>query len=191
MGQKSLKQQIDERLSKGMSKAEVFAELHGTSAQDRRIAQLIAAYPDPVLCERHKTLRRLVLALASVQLVVAVGYGLLVQQDGGALLRLWAGLAAVFVQGVLLWAFIRNSVGAYNAYIVLAMSQLSRPFLLWKSNPGVALAAVALSLGLMFFVRYVRLRLFPDATLLGVKKIRGRYAFLEESAAAEHLASPS
>lgn len=180
MGKKSLKQQIHECLSQGMSKAEAFAKFQGAGAKDSRLAQIIAAYPDPLLCQAHRVKRRLVIALASLQLILALGSGLVLGARHGAVLQLCIAGGIALIPALLLWAFMRNLVGAYNAYIYLSLMQL--PSLLggWGAHPGQTVAAVVLNLGFVLFVRNVRESLFPYATLFGTRKRDGRYAFLTE-----------
>lgn len=174
----SLKQEIHELLAQGVSPADVFERFRGAKAKEATVANIIAAYPDPALLKQYKAKRELVIAMAVVQALLALGLGLVLEPGMVPLVQIGLTLLSTFIPALLLWGFIRNMMGAYNAYILVAFSQLPRLLMDAGSSPLFTLAALVVNVGLIVYVRNVREHLFPYAGLLGAKKRDGVYVFL-------------
>jgi hypothetical protein len=83
-----------------------------------------------------------------------------------------AGFALLFVFG-----FSKNKAFAYNAYLILAITQIPRQFHGISEEPTSTMIGLAIGLALLGYIWYVRSRLFPDFTFLWPRKISGKYVF--------------
>jgi len=77
----------------------------------------------------------------------------------------------------LVWGFYNHRVGAYNAYIILALPQFPRSLERFTSSPPTAAIALAISIAILAFVWYVRGKIFPDFVFVSPRKIKGKYIF--------------
>ena len=61
--------------------------------------------------------------------------------------------------------------------MILSLSQFPRMFQGFEEDPLLTLVGAGITLGMVFFVAYLKTLLFPDLGFLGSKKVKGRYVF--------------
>jgi hypothetical protein len=177
MKKKEIRAKATELLSAGVAKRDVFTQLSGQGAKDRQLAYFIASYADPYRCGEHERKVNVLITLMFIQAAIAFLMGLAI----GA--RIWPN--AKWIVGVLLaliplsfaWGFYKDRVGAYNLYILLTVIQVSKSFAGFTSAPIGASVDIAIGIGLLTYVSYVRSKLFPDFLLMTPKKVKGQYVF--------------
>jgi len=77
------------------------------------------------------------------------------------------------------WGFSKNNVGAYNAYLILTITQLPRQLTGFEERPVSTLIGCLIGLALFAYIWYVRTRIFPDFNFIAPKKMNGKYVFSE------------
>ena len=75
--------------------------------------------------------------------------------------------------------YLDESGGAYNAYLILTITQLPRQFTGFAERPVSTLIGCLLGVGLFAYIWYVRTRIFPDFNFIAPKKMNGKYVFSE------------
>jgi len=75
------------------------------------------------------------------------------------------------------WGFYKHRVGAYNAYIILTITQLPRSLGDFAHSPVASTIGLAIGLGILGYVWFVRHKLFPDFAFVTPRKVKGQYAF--------------
>ncbi|CAG9249607.1 hypothetical protein [Paraburkholderia unamae] len=177
MDKKEAIARVEEMLSAGAKKQDVFAALSGNGVKDRVLAYRIAAYADPQRCAANWLHIRAVIVIACIELAL----GLLVAFGAGVQISPGAGLftgAVVALLGLLfVWGFARNRANIYNGFILLSLTQLPRAFQGFSAEPGTTAIAVAISLAAVAYVWFVRNQLFPDFVFVSPRKMNGRYVF--------------
>jgi len=177
MNRKELRGEVAERLASGMTKSSVFQALSSPSIKDRKLAYAIASYPSPRLCEANKIHIRVLVVFAYLQgvlgLLVGFFIGLEESRLGGLVFAVVvAAIALLFAHG-----FKKNNVGAYNAYLVLTISQFPRQLEGFATSPTIAVIGLVIALGVFAYVAYVRSKIFPDFTFMSLRKNQGKYVF--------------
>lgn len=181
MNKKQIRSAIDERLAQGHPKTAIFQALSGQGLSDRRLADLMATRPHPVLLQRHAGLIRAQVGIAWAQLVLVL------------LVCLWAGLKTGGVAGLIgallvlalvggfmylfVWGFQRNRAWAYTASLVLGIINLPKVLMDLPQAPAAGAVGLLVALGLLGFTWHVRSKLFPDLTAFGPRKLDGEYRF--------------
>lgn len=179
MDRKEVKAQVVQLLSGGVTKNDVFTRLTGQGVKDRLVAYLIAAHADPKRCQDNRGHRRAVLAIAYLQVLFGALAGFAAGREIGALAGLIIAALAVGIALLFVWGFSKNSVNAYNAYLILTITQLPRQL------SGVAVKPAATTIGLLIglllfgYIWYVRSRIFPDFAFMAPRKVAGKYVFSE------------
>lgn len=178
MNKAEIKSKVSELLSSGTAKAEVFAQLSGQGVKDRQLAYFIASYPDPARCEDHSGKVNIIITLMFIQAVIAfvLGYGIGVKIGPNA--KWIFGALIALIPLLFAWGFYTNRVGAYNAYILLSIVQLPKSFDGFTSSPIASSIGIAIGIGLLAFVWYVREKIFPGFAFTTPKKIKGEYVFV-------------
>ena len=177
MTKKRMQVRAREMLVNGTAKAKVFEQLSGQGVKDSQIAYAIASYADTTRRDAHRGKVKILMAVMLIQALIAfaVGFGLAARTGPNAPWIVGGLLAAIPL--AIGWGFYRNSLGAYNAYIALALIQFYRIFDGFASNPIATTVAVAINIAVLVLVWYVREKLFPDFAVITPKKIKGRYVF--------------
>lgn len=181
MNKKQIRSAIDERLAQGHPKTAIFQALSGQGLSDRRLADLMATRPHPVLLQRHAGLIRAQVGIAWAQLVLVL------------LVCLWAGLKTGGVAGLIgallvlalvggfmylfVWGFQRNRAWAYTVSLVLGIINLPKVLMDLPDAPTAGSIGLMVALGLLGFTWHVRSKLFPDLTAFGPRKLDGEYRF--------------
>ncbi|WP_321899886.1 hypothetical protein [Paraburkholderia heleia] len=177
MNRKDLRQKVDELISSGIPKSEVFSRLSGNDVGDRTLAYAIAAHIDPRRCEAHRWRIRILLVFAYVE----VAFAFLVCLGAGMKLSPLAGLAAAIggasLTFLFAWGFQRNNVAAYNAYLILTIGQAPNQLNNLSHAPMITGIRLAIGVGMYAYVWTLRKRLFPDVVFIGPRKVDGVYVF--------------
>lgn len=181
MNKKQIRSAIDERLAQGHPKTAIFQALSGQGLSDRRLADLMATRPHPVLLQRHAGLIKAQVGIAWAQLVLVLLFclwaGLKTGGVGGLIvtlfiLALMGGFMYLFV-----WGFQRNRAWAYTASLVLGIMNLPKTLMDLPDAPTAGSIGLLVALGLLGFTWHVRSKLFPDLTAFGPRKLDGEYRF--------------
>ena len=179
MNRKEAQAKVTELLSAGEKKQQVFAELSGNGVKDRVLAYLIASHVDPRRCAENKIHRRIVIAIAYIQLVLAVLAALYIAINMSVAVGLVVGAIGLLFGALFVWGFSKNRASVYSAFILLSLSQLPRQLEGFMDNPVATAVGLAIGIGIIAYVWFVRQRLFPDLAFLGAKKVAGRYVFTD------------
>jgi predicted branched-subunit amino acid permease len=179
MDRKEIKAQVVQLLSEGVAKSDVFTRLTGQGVKDRLLAYLIASHADPERCRANRGHLLAIRIIAWLQVVIGVlvGYaaGSEISPVAGLIV---AALAAAFTL-LFVWGFSKNNAGAYNAYLILTITQLPRQFSGFEEHPVSTLIGLLIGLALLAYVWYVRTRIFPDFNFIAPRKVNGKYVFSE------------
>ena len=178
MTKTEIKSKVGELLSSGAAKSEVFAQLSGQGAKDSQLAYFIASYPDPVRCDEHSGKVNVLITLMLIQALIAFLLGFGVGAKIGPNAKWIVGGLIALIPLLFAWGFYANRVGAYNAYILLSIVQLPKSFEGFSSNPVASSIAVAIGIGLIAYVWYVREKIFPGFAFTTPKKVKGEYVFV-------------
>jgi hypothetical protein len=177
MNKKEISSKIKELISSGMSRSEVFAQLSGAGLKDNQLANLIASYADPILCDLHDRKVNFLIALMFIQSAIAslAGFGIGASIGPNAQ---WvvAGICGL-IPLLFAFGFYKHKSGAYNAYIVLAITQLPKQLEGFASSPIAISIGLAIAISMLVYVWYVRQKIFPDFSFIGPKKVKGQYVF--------------
>lgn len=177
MNKKEFRAKIKDLISSGMPKSEVFTQLSGQGLKDSQLAYLIASQADPHLCHIHSSKVNVVITIMIIQSVLALFAGFGVGASIGPNAQ-WivAGLCASFPL-LFAYCFYKHQVGAYNAYIIIAIIQIPRQFEGFTSSPIATSIGLAIGISMLAYVWYVRQKIFPDFFFIAPKKIKGQYVF--------------
>lgn len=177
MNKKEIDYKVKGLISSGVPRSEVFSQLSGQGLKDSQLAYLIASYADPVLCHIHDRKVNFAITLMFVQSAVAflAGFGI-GASIGPSAQWVAAGLFAL-IPLLFAWGFYKHKAGAYNAYIILAITQLPRQLEGFTSSPIATSVSLAIGVSMLVYVWYVRQKIFPDFSFIAPKKIKGQYVF--------------
>ncbi|MNQ62507.1 hypothetical protein D3C85_768550 [compost metagenome] len=110
---------------------------------------------------------------ATLALLIGFAAGSTIGPNAGWII---GGLSAL-IPLLFAWGFYNHLAGAYNAYIILSLVSAPRQLEGLASGSVATFVGLAISIGLLVFVCYVRQKLFPDLAFLAPKKVKGRYVF--------------
>jgi uncharacterized membrane protein YedE/YeeE len=179
MNKNEMKDAVKKLLSAGERKADVFSKLSGKGISDDRLAFLIASYPDPILLKRHKTKVNILIIIMFIQAVIALFFGFGIGAKIGPNARWIVGFMTMVIPLFFAWLFYKNFAGAYSAYVLLSLVQIPKQLEGFFANPTATLIGLTTSLVLIFYVWYVRSKVFPDFHIASPRKINKRYVFKE------------
>lgn len=175
------RKRITEYLAQGMSREEVFYRLQGGAFSDRNLATIIAATPNPLLIEGHKWKIRFMRTVSILQVLLGLFVGWQIGAplgDGSAIL---CSMLMALIPSLMFWGFLRNSINAYNAYILVQLLQIPPQSKLlidggWETPAGWIGMLITLSLITYAFV--LRRRLFPSMGVFSARSSKeGVYVF--------------
>ncbi|PRC92920.1 hypothetical protein [Solimicrobium silvestre] len=169
-----------EMLGTGESKKSVFEKLTGEGMSGRFIANIIASYANPGLCEKYKGLIKAVIVIAYVQVLVGLVAGFVYGGQYGAIGGLVGAILGAAWTLLFAWGFTQNKAWAYNVTILLSVIQVPKQISNFEKAPIYIGTMISISCALIFFYFYVRTKIFPDyAGLFSIKKLNGAYEFKE------------
>jgi hypothetical protein len=177
MNKKEISAKVAELLFLGTPKSKVFAQLTGQGVKDSKLAYFIASNADPALCREHERKVDAIVILMSIQSIIAALLGFVIGVKIGPNAK-WiiSGICAL-IPILFAWGFYKHRVGVYNAYILLSISQLPNSFKGFTLNPIASSVGIAISIGTLAYIWYVRGKLFPDFAFVTPKKNKGQYIF--------------
>jgi hypothetical protein len=177
LDKKEIKRQLAAMLEAGRSKTETFKAFSGGAVKDRVLAYWIGARADPALREKHALKVNILLALMCVQALLGAVSGFYLGSTIGPGAVVFFTLFAVLVPLAFAWGFYKNSARAYTLYLILTVSQISRMFKGYEDDPVMTVAGFVITLGIVCFVAWVKVLLFPDLGFVGSKRVKGEYVF--------------
>ncbi|NLC10564.1 MAG: hypothetical protein GX782_11455 [Gammaproteobacteria bacterium] len=177
MNKKEIRSKVKDLISSEVPRSEVFSQLSGQGLKDSQLAYLIASHPDPFLCHMHDRKVNFVITLMFIQSAIAflAGFGIGASIGPNAQ---WivAGLCAL-IPLLFAFGFYKHKAGAYNAYIILAITQMPRQLEGFTSSPIATSVGLAIGVSMLAYVWYVRQKIFPSFSFFAPKKIKGQYVF--------------
>lgn len=179
MTKKEIKAKVLSLLAAGTPKDAVFKQLSGQGVKDKLLAYYIAAYVDPKRSFLHE---RKVNVLVTIMLILGVMQllsALLASMGGAGQSRWLSAMASFLVSLTFALGFYRHYVGAYNAYLLLTLTQVPIIVVNFMASPVVSAVTFSLNLALWSYVLYVRRQLFPDFYFLGPAKQNSSYRFVD------------
>jgi hypothetical protein len=177
LSKKEVQQKVRELLAAGTAKSEVFSQLSGRGVKDSKLAYFIASYADPIRCDEHDRKVNILITIMLAQALIALILGLDIGARMGPTAKWVMGVSMTLIPLFLVWGFYNHRVGAYNAYILLALPQFPRSLEGFTSSPATTAIALAISIAILAFVWYVRGKIFPDFVFVNPRKIKGKYIF--------------
>ncbi|MCP3869574.1 MAG: hypothetical protein GY703_16045 [Gammaproteobacteria bacterium] len=177
MKNREIKASVADLIASGAEKSEVFSKLVAQGGKEKKVAHYIASYPDERLGFTHNGKVKVLVTIMFVQVIIAflLGYGIAIDSDPTQK-WLYGGLAAA-IPLLLLWGFYKQSLIAYNAYILLSITQFPRQLSGFFEAPVENTIALGISLVILGFVWFVRSKLFPDLGFISPRKHNGEYVF--------------
>ncbi|WP_347555876.1 hypothetical protein [Robbsia sp. KACC 23696] len=179
MKRKEITARANAMLNEGVAKQQVFETLTGEGGKPKTVAYVIASHLDPRLREASGGHRIAVIALAYIQLVVALLIVFALGLTLPAAFTIIMVLIVGSIGGAFVWGFTKDKASCYNVYIYLGIVQCGRGLLGIAADPVAVIAGLAISFALIAYLLFVRKRLFPDFDFLGPKRIKGEYVFVE------------
>lgn len=180
MKRKELRAKIDELISTGTPKSEVFASLSGQGIKDRLLAYLIAVHVDPRRCEANRRRIKIMVAIAYVEMVITCLYSLVLGWKTSPLVGFLFAAVGTLISILFVWGFKTSRAGVYVAYFSLFIMQL--PNMLMKDlpqRPLVTLVSLVINVSIVLYVLDLKRRLFPDLGLFSPRRDKGRYVFTD------------
>ncbi|QJI39611.1 hypothetical protein HKK52_01305 [Pseudomonas sp. ADAK2] len=177
MDKKEIKRQLLAMLDAGRSRTETFKTFSGGAVKDRVLAYWIGAHPDPALNRQHRRKLTILIVLTVVQAVLGAVAGFFLGSMIGPKAALFITLFAGLIPLWFAYGFYKNLAQFYTVYIVLSLSQSSRLFKDFAEDRLTTLIGAGITLGMVYFVLYLKMKLFPDLAFFGPKKLKGQYVF--------------
>lgn len=177
LDKKEIKRQLDEMLDAGRSKNETFKAFSGGAVKDRVLAYWIGSRIDPQLRRQHARKVTILIVLTCIQALLGALVGFFMGLDIGVGFALVFTLIAAGIPLLFAWGFYKYSAQAYTIYVILTLSQISRLFKGYSEDPVSTLIGAGLTLATVFFVAWLKTKLFPDLGFIGSKKIKGQFVF--------------
>ena len=175
------RKRIAEYLAQGMSREEAFYRLQGGVFSDRNLATIITATPNPQLIVAHKWKVWLMRLVSVLQVLLGLFVGWQIGAplgDGSAVL---CSLLMALIPSLMFWGFLRNSINAYNAYILVQLLQIPPQTKLlmdggWETPAGWI--GIAITLSLITYAFVLRRLLFPGMAVFSARSSKdGEYVF--------------
>ncbi|MPN20767.1 hypothetical protein SDC9_168146 [bioreactor metagenome] len=175
------RKRIGEYLRQGMSREEAFHRLQGGAFSDRNLATILAATPDSKLVDANKWKVGLMLVVSFLQVLLGFFVGWQIGAQLGEGSAVLCSLLMALIPSLMFWGFLRNSINAYNAYILVQMLQIppQGKMLLdggWETPAGWMGLAITFTLICYAFV--LRRSLFPSMGIFSARSSKeGDYVF--------------
>ncbi len=180
MNKAEIKTAVKDLLSSGAKKSDVFSRLSGQGLKDSLLAYIIAAHPNSLRCEQHRGKVNILITLVFIQAVIAflIGYGLGLKIGPNA--KWVIAIISSAIPLLFIYGFYTNHVGAYNAWILLSLIQITRSILdSFSGSKTSTLISLTISICLTAYVWYVRNNISPGFNLSQPKKINNQYIFID------------
>ncbi|WP_349573204.1 hypothetical protein [Azotobacter salinestris] len=177
MNKKEIQANVHRLLASGTAKSEVFTQLSGQGVKDSKLAYFIASYADPNRCDKHDRKVNILITFMFIQAAIGLLVGFGVGAQIGPNAKWIFGALGALIPLLFVWGFYKHLAGAYNAYILLSILQLPKPFDGFASSPLATSIAFAVNIMLLAYAWYIREKLFPDFAFIAPRKIKGKYVF--------------
>ena len=182
MNKKEIRNKVNQLLSAGKTKNEVFKELYNEDITEKQLAFYVAAYANPKKCEEHSGKVKAIIAIILLQAVIAFFSAMSIfakaSPNGGASTALIVViLFTTIMSGTFAWFFYKNNVAAYNAYILLTIVQFPNSLKGFTTSPVENSIGLAIALSILGFIWHVRNKIFPDFKFMSPVKVNGEYVF--------------
>jgi uncharacterized membrane protein len=177
LDKKEIKRQLDEMLDAGRSKTETFKAFSGGAVKDRVLAYWIGSRIDPALRRQYARKVTILIVLTCIQALLGALAGFVLGWDSGIGLALTLMLIGGGIPLLFAWGFYKYSAQTYTVFVILTLSQVSRLFKDYAEDPISTLIGVGLTLAMVYFVVWLKTKLFPDLGFIGSKKIKGQFVF--------------
>jgi len=177
LDKKQTKRQLDEMLDAGRSKTETFKALSGGAVKDRVLAYWIGSRIDPALRRQHARKVTILIVLFGIQALIGALIGFALGWNSSLGLALVLTLIGGAIPLLFAWGFYKYSAQTYTVFVILSLSQFSRLFKDYAEDPVATLVSAGLTLALVFYVAWLKTKLFPDLGFIGSKKIKGQFVF--------------
>lgn len=144
MDKKELKAKVKELLDSGKTKTEVFKKLSSPDIKEGVLAYYIASYVYQERVKEQKWKINIIIFTMVIQalLIFLIGLGI----------SIILALILTLIPVIFIWAFKKNHIGAYNAYLVLTVVQLPKSIEGLIKDPIATTIGLAISIGLFALV---------------------------------------
>jgi hypothetical protein len=177
MNKKEIQAKVAELLASGTSKSAVFNQLSGQGIKDRQLAHFIASYADPIRCHAHDGKINIIITLMFIQAIIAAFMGIVIGAKIGPNAKWIVPALIALIPLLFAWGFYTHRAWAFNAYILLSIIQLPKSLEGFMASPIASSIGLAISVGMLAYVWYVREKVFPDFAFISPKKLKGEYVF--------------
>jgi len=171
MKKKELRKEIKARFKQGTSKTAIFEQLKDQSCiKEKKLAMMVAALPDKILCQLHSGKNNALITLMFAQALVSglLGYFMGLETSQASAVTFAAFIAAIPL--LLAFGFYRHEYQAFQIYIVLTLVGLSNSLKGFSEDPVPTVIGLAINIAMLIYVVYVKSMLFPEFSFLGLKK---------------------
>jgi hypothetical protein len=170
MSWKEIVKKIEKDFEEGESRSDLFKKYkesdikEGKKIKEQQLATIISSLKDQDLIEEYKTTNNILIGIMSV--VSVINFLSLMASTGSIIFT----FVIMLIPAFLIYGFVKNSLVAYNAYIILLMLNLPQTLQLMQEDPAVGLIALVVSLLMFLFVSKLKSNLFPYMGFFGAKK---------------------
>ena len=175
------RKRIAEYLAQGMSREDAFYRLQGGVFSDRNLATILAATPDLALVDANKWKVRLMRLVSFLQVLLGLFVGWQIGAPLGEGSAVLCSLMMALIPSLMFWGFLRNSINAYNAYILVQLLQIPPQTKMlidggWETPAGWI--GVAITMSLISYAFVLRRLLFPSMGIFSARSSKdGEYVF--------------
>ncbi|WP_213939085.1 hypothetical protein [Pseudomonas sp. dw_612] len=177
MDKKEIKQQIVAMLDAGRSKTETFKAFSGGAIKDKVLAYWIGSHLEPARQEQHAGKVKILLGLTIAQAVLGAIVGFFLGSMIGPKATVFFTVFAALIPLWFAYGFYKHRAQYFTVYVILSLSQSAQLFKGFTEDPVSTLIGAAVTLGIVFYVAWLKTLLFPDLAFIGPKKIKGQYVF--------------
>ena len=178
MDKKEIKAEIRQLLPT-MNRKDIYQSLLEKGVHRETAARCLASSPDMTAAAFHKDKTNILitgmLLLMAASIVLFLFVGLL---DKSTDVGLVIGSIALFSL-LLSWGFYKNSLLAYNVYIVIALIQFPSLFEDFMASPVMNMIMLSINVFLFALVWFLRSKIYPDGGWFGPRKVKGNYVFTD------------
>lgn len=177
MKKKELIKVMQAEFDDGETLSNIYDNHKDNDFSEKRYATLVGSLRDKKLITKHKMANNVLIGLmVLITFFTAIaGYGIGVN-SGSSNPIYWCAIAIIPL--IFLYNFIKVNYQAYLVYVILSITQFPKALDNFGADLVMDIIAVALSVFLIAFVWYLKVKLFPYMGFWGVKKDSNeQYAF--------------
>ncbi len=153
----------------GKSLQAIYEKYKSDNIKEKKLAYMVSSLKDNSLIQKYKTANNILIGIMVVITIITVfasyGIGLDVTPDSAIYWTIFSIIPLLFLYG-----FIKVNFQAYLIYIVLSFSQFSNSFKDFGADPMTDIIGLAVSLSIIAFVWFLKMKLFPYMGFLSPKK---------------------